>query len=56
MDEILRLRFQECDKAFEEELTTIKQNMATRGMLNSGNTVKSGHEALLRVLGKLGNI
>lgn len=47
MDEILRLRFRERDKAFEEELTAIKQNMAARGLLYSGNTVKSGHDALV---------
>lgn len=47
MNEILRLRFLERDKTFIETLTTIKREMSARGLLNSGATVKRGHDALV---------
>ncbi len=50
MEEILRLRFAEQDKAFTDHLTSIKNKMAARGLLHSGGTVKNGHEALVNEL------
>jgi hypothetical protein len=47
MEEVLKLRFSERDKAFTETLLTIKNEMNARGLLKSGNTVKAGHVALL---------
>ena len=50
MEEVLQLRFSERDKAFTEALLTIKNEMNARGLLRSGNTVKAGHDALLKEL------
>ncbi len=47
MVEILRLRFDARNGAFQDELTAIKSEMAARGVLNSGTTIKRGHEALV---------
>ena len=48
ISEILTLRFRDRDKKFALLLKTIKQDMAARGMLNSGDTIRQGHEALVR--------
>ena len=45
MDEILRLRFQERDKAFISRLVEVKQNAAARGI--SGTAIKEGYMVLL---------
>jgi len=47
MQDILRLRFQERDTAFEQSLTTVKQEMSARGLLYSSNTIQRGHEELV---------
>jgi len=50
MQEILRLRFLDRDKAFAETLTSIKNEMNARGILHSAQTVKRAHEALVNEL------
>lgn len=47
LEETIQLRFKESDKKFTEKLTAIKQEMAARGLLKSGGSVKRGHEALV---------
>lgn len=50
MQEILRLRFIDRDKAFTQTLTSIKNEMNARGMFHSGATVKRGHDELVKEL------
>ena len=50
MQEILRLRFIDRDKAFTQTLTSIKNEMNARGMLHSGAAVKRGHDELVKEL------
>jgi len=50
MQEILRLRFLDRDKAFAEILTSLKQDMNAREIFPSTQTVKRGHDALLHEL------
>ena len=50
MQEILKLRFIDRDKAFAQTLTSIKNEMNARGMFHSGATVKRGHDALVKEL------
>ena len=47
MDVTIKLRFEDRDKVFAENLTAIKQEMAARGLLKSGGSVKRGHESLV---------
>jgi len=47
LDETLKLRFKDRDKAFAENLTAIKHEMAARGLFKSGASVKRGHESLV---------
>lgn len=47
MEEILKLRFSDRDKAFTEKLLSIKNEMNARGKFHSGETVKRGHDALV---------
>lgn len=50
MQEILKLRFLDRDKAFTEVLNSIKNEMSARGLFHSGGTVKRGHDALINEL------
>ena len=50
MQEILRLRFIDRDKAFTQTLTSIKNEINARGMFHSGATVKRGHDELVKEL------
>lgn len=47
MEEIIQLRFTERNREFIKKLTAIKNEMAARGLLRSGNTVTQGHDALV---------
>lgn len=50
MQDILRLRFIDRDKVFTQTLTSIKNEMNARGMFHSGETVKRGHDELVKEL------
>jgi hypothetical protein len=50
MQELIRLRFLERDRAFAQTLKTLKNEMSAQGTLYSGQTIKRGHDALAREL------